>query len=410
MAVMIDKSQPGDIKTRRGRRILIINIVFNLLIIGFFKYADFLMSIISQIPGVELKSLNIPLPLGISFFTFQIVSYVIDVYNKKVASQKNLLFLGTYIIGFQHLVAGPIVRYETIAYELENRTENIREIADGLRRFTAGLAKKVLIANNMAVLCDTIWAYEPSRSGAVGMWIAVVAYTMQIYYDFSGYSDMAIGLGKMMGFHYLENFNYPYISQSVTDFWRRWHISLSTFFRDYIYIPMGGNRVKTSRWILNMMTVWLLTGLWHGAAWTFILWGVYYGVLLIIEKLLLQNTLVKIPVLRNIYALAAIMFGWIIFRSDSAAQIGVVVKTMFGAYGSGSFIGLVSAGAVRPMSVIAGIAGIIYSMPASRRLKDIFLRKPYLPYVYDAAAIAIMFLCILTLAQGSYNPFIYFRF
>lgn len=403
------KNQDGG-DNGRAKLFLILAVAINLLFIGIFKYADFFLSVVSGITGMNMPKLNIPLPIGISFYTFQVLSYVIDVYWKTVSVQKNIMFLGAYVVGFPQLIAGPIVRYETIANELVNRRENMEDVAEGLRRFTAGLAKKVFIANNMAAVADAILGYEPSKAGALGMWIAIIAYTLQIYYDFSGYSDMAIGLGRMMGFHYLENFNYPYIATSVTDFWRRWHISLSSFFRDYVYIPLGGNRVSKPRWALNTMIVWLLTGLWHGASFTFVLWGVYFGALLLIEKTFLQNNIVKIPVIRNIYALAAILFGWVIFRAESVSHIGTIVSTMFGANGSGSLLALASSGTIKPIYIAAGIAGIICATPVSGKIKAMLLKRKELAYVIDISSCCALIYCIMVLIQGAYNPFIYFRF
>lgn len=389
---------------------LIISIIINLLLIGVFKYADFFLSVISGITGMDIPKLNIPLPIGISFYTFQAISYIIDVYWKTVKANKNIIYFGAYIVSFPQLIAGPIVRYETIADELETRVENINDIAEGLRRFTAGLAKKVFIANNMAAVADTILEYDPSNAGAIGMWIAIIAYTLQIYYDFSGYSDMAIGLGRMMGFHYLENFNYPYIATSVSDFWRRWHISLSSFFRDYVYIPLGGNRVSKPRWVFNILIVWMLTGLWHGADYTFVLWGGYFGILLLIERLFLQNNIIKIPIVRNIYALTAIIFGWIIFRAESISHIGTIVSTMFGANGSGSLLGLASSGTIKPIYIIAGIVGIVCSAPISQKIKSLLLTRNESAYIIDISSCCALIYSIMILIQGAYNPFIYFRF
>jgi len=272
------------------------------------------------------------------------------------------------------------------------------------------MAKKVLISNNVASLADGILALKGSEYGAIGAWLAMIAYTIQIYFDFSGYSDMAIGLGRMMGFHYLENFDYPYISKSVTEFWRRWHISLSTFFRDYVYIPLGGSRVKKSRWVLNILIVWFLTGLWHGANWTFVLWGLYFGVLLLIEKTFLQKNILKVPGLRNIYTIAAFMFGWVIFRSGSIGQIGDIVSSMFGKNGTGSFVSLVENEIVQIPYLVAIVFGIILSMPVSRYVKKFLSDSPVGLVVIDVASILALVYCVFSLVVGSYNPFIYFIF
>jgi len=394
-----------------AKRYVMASVIINLCILGFFKYTDFFINNLRLIPALSfLEPLGLSLPIGISFYTFQTMSYTIDIYRGDAKVQKNITSFGAYVAAFPQLVAGPIVRYRTIAEELQNRVENVPEIAEGLRRFTAGLMKKVFIANNMAAVADAIFAFAPEKAGALGMWLAVIAYTLQIYFDFSGYSDMAIGLGRMLGFHYLENFDYPYISKSVTEFWRRWHISLGTFFRDYLYIPLGGNRVSVPRWILNLMIVWFLTGLWHGAEWTFILWGVYFGVLLLIEKLFLQNNLLKVPVVRNIYTIAAFMFGWVIFRAESIPHIGQILSTMFGAHGKGSMLELASSGTIKPIYLVAGITGIICSVPISRKIKEFLTNRGKLAYIIDAASVLAVIYCLAMLAQGAYNPFIYFRF
>lgn len=403
LAVLIDKFR------NYSKFWVIVAVVVNILFIGVFKYANFAVEIVNGIFQSNIPTPNIVLPIGISFYTFQILSYVIDVYWKKVDVQKNVLYLGAYLTGFPQLIAGPIVRYETIAYEIENRTENIEEIANGAKRFIIGLAKKILIANNVAVLVDKILAQSGSDYGALGAWIAMIGFALQIYYDFSGYSDMAIGIGHMMGFHYLENFNYPYIAKSVTDFWRRWHISLSTFFRDYVYIPLGGNRVSHTRWIVNMVIVWFLTGLWHGANWTFILWGVYFGLLLILEKKLLSK-LQNIPVVNHISALIAILFGWVIFRADNVSQIGDITKSLVFANGNGSIQFLQSIGVVEIPYLIALILGIVLCTPIFPKLCALSKRSAFGKISMDIWTIVLLVLSIGSLLYGSYNPFIYFRF
>ena len=261
-------------KSNKRKLWLIISIFFNIGLLFFFKYTDFFLSNLNNLFNIEIPLLNLTLPIGISFYTFQILSYVIDVYRKEVQVQKNILKLATYITLFPQLIAGPIVRYITICDELNKRDESIKNFASGLRRFILGLGKKVIIANNVAILADAVFNNSPNGVGSLIIWLGAIAYTIQIYFDFSGYSDMAIGLGKMFGFNFLENFNYPYIAKSITDFWRRWHISLSSFFRDYLYIPLGGNRCSKIKWFRNIFIVWFLTGLWHGASWNYIVWGV----------------------------------------------------------------------------------------------------------------------------------------
>ena len=418
-ALWIEKEHERENKYN-AKVVVISAAIANLILIGIFKYMGFILGIF----GITAPNIvNIPLPIGISFYTFQILSYVIDVYRKEVPAQKNVFFLGSYLAGFPQLIAGPIVRYQTIAYELENRKENLEDFAAGLRRFIAGLAKKVLIANTVAALADAILTTTYNINGdiigsvkdygALGAWLAIIAYSLQIYFDFSGYSDMAIGMGRMMGFHYLENFNYPYIAKSVTDFWHRWHISLSTFFRDYVYIPLGGNRVSTPRWVLNIMIVWGLTGLWHGAAWTFILWGLYFGVILIIEKLFLQKALEKlekIPAVSHIYAIILFIFGWVIFRAENVPHIGSIISSMFGANGAGSLIDMAEKNVVKFPQIIAVITGIICAMPVSRYLKKYLDDNPAGKVIIDISSVAALIFCIFSLADNSYNPFIYFIF
>ncbi|MCL2813629.1 MAG: MBOAT family protein [Oscillospiraceae bacterium] len=400
---------------RKAKYLMIASVAGNLFLLGLFKYADFIINNLRLIPALSgLEPLGLTLPIGISFYTFQTMSYTIDIYKGDAKLQKNIATFGAYVTGFPQLVAGPILRYRDLAEELDARNETMDEFAEGLRRFTAGLAKKILIANTMAEACDVIIAKYgdgmASSVGAFGMWFAIIAYTLQIYYDFSGYSDMAIGLGRMMGFHYLENFDYPYISKSVTEFWRRWHMSLSSVFRDYVYIPLGGNRVKTPRWILNILVVWLLTGFWHGAQWTFILWGLYFGALLIFEKLVLKDALQKIPVLGHIYTIAAFMFGWIIFRAESVPHIHTILSAMFGASGPGSALELAENGLLKPIYIVMMAAGVICSAPISRKIKGFLEKSKNTAYIIDAASVAVLILCIMMLAQGAYNPFIYFRF
>jgi alginate O-acetyltransferase complex protein AlgI len=403
----IHKSLEAEDKPK-AKTLLIINVTLNLLIIGFFKYADFLLSAVTL--GAYSGELNLALPIGISFYTFQFISYIADIYRRKIKPQRNIIYLGAYNSAFPQLVAGPIVRYELIEDQLINRKETLEDFTAGIRRFSVGLLKKVLIADNMANLCDQVMAADPSLYGALGMWLAVFAFTLQIYYDFSGYSDMAIGLGRMMGFKYPENFNYPYIAKSVSDFWRRWHITLSGFFRDYVYIPLGGNRVKPWRWVLNITVVWMLTGLWHGAAWNFLLWGAYFGALLVLERGLLQRNLLKVPVLRNLYAIAAFTFGWIIFRADSVSHIGTILSTMFGANGAGDWFTLASMGVMRPIYYPVALFGVICAMPISRKITAAMQKKPASLALADVGAFLALIYCIIMLAAGAYSPFIYFRF
>ena len=389
---------------------LIIALILNIGLLIFFKYSNFLVEIINVF-GLKLPYFNIALPIGISFYTFQALSYVIDVYWDNVKVQKNPLYLGCYITAFPQLIAGPIVRYETIEDELDNRKESISLFSEGVRRFILGLAKKVLIANSVAYVADTLFAYSASELGLLGTWIALSSYTLQIYFDFSGYSDMAIGLGRMLGFNFLENFNYPYIANSITDFWRRWHISLSSFFKDYVYIPLGGNRVKKYRHVLNIMIVWALTGLWHGASWNFVIWGVYYGILLLIEKYLLKKHLEKWPkLLRHTYAILIIMIGWLIFRQTSIIEIIDYLKAMIGMYGVGSTKLLKITQIFQMKYIIFWILGIIFSTPIYKKISEYFNKNNKRKYVFDILLILLFIVTIFYVVVGSYNPFIYFRF
>ncbi|MCR4905517.1 MAG: MBOAT family protein [Clostridiales bacterium] len=408
-------------KNRNGcaKASLIVSLVLLLGLLGVFKYAGFFVENLNLLAHLELPVPEIVLPIGISFYTFQILSYVADVYRGDVAAQKNLGLVMVYLCAFPQLIAGPVVRYKTVEEELTGREVTRDDVYAGLRRFVTGLGKKVLIANVAAVAADGIFGYEPSSCGTVAAWIGALAYTIQIYFDFSGYSDMAIGMGRMMGFHYLENFNDPYTAVSVTDFWRRWHISMSSFFRDYVYIPLGGNRVSKPRWVFNIAVVWMLTGLWHGAAWTFVLWGVYYGVFLVLERLLWGKKIAGIPVLNRLYTLLIVVIGWVIFRSESLTYAFGMLRAMFGGYGLGS--GTVTWGMILERSgvnvlfILAMIAGIVLSTGIGRRLAE---RREQLPVnrrtVWETAACvlsAIVFvLSVVSIASGSYNPFIYFQF
>lgn len=311
--------------------ILASSVVLNLGILGFFKYTDFFIGNINAWFGTSIPLLNLTLPIGISFYTFQMMSYVIDVYRGDAAAQKNFVSFGAYVALFPQLVAGPIVRYTTIADQLDNRRESTDMFAYGIKRFVTGLAKKVLLANTIGQVWTQLSAMEVSSMSVVGTWVGALAFTFQIYFDFSAYSDMAIGLGQMLGFKFLENFDYPYISKSITEFWRRWHISLGTWFREYVYIPLGGNRKGLIRQIFNLLIVWFCTGFWHGASWNFLIWGGYYGVLLIIEKLFLLKVLKKIPAFfSHVYTLFFVVIGWVIFGFDDMTKGWEYLKGMFG--------------------------------------------------------------------------------
>lgn len=398
-------------KFNKRKLFLVLTLICNIGILVYFKYTGFFIRNINNIFGLDIKVLNIVLPIGISFYTFQAMSYVIDVYRKKVSLQKNYFTLLLYVSLFPQLVAGPIVRYETICDELENRKSSFDDVLYGIKRFILGLAKKVIIANQMGLLADTIFGLnELSTPVAI---LGGLAYMFQIYFDFSAYSDMAIGLGRIFGFKFLENFNFPYISKSVTEFWRRWHISLSTWFRDYVYIPLGGNRKGIKRQIFNMLIVWLLTGFWHGAEWNFLLWGLYYFIFLVLEKFILKSFLEKAPsFIKHIYTLIIIYFGWIIFRCDSLS----LLKHYFNAIFSFNFNGLGEILVYLESYYIYFILAILFSTPIYYKviswgssLKNKKL-KLFLKACYYIALIALFIITIMFLAYSSYNPFIYFRF
>jgi alginate O-acetyltransferase complex protein AlgI len=387
-------------KPNHKKIFLTIAIILNLSMLGLFKYADFLLLNVNSILKLNINYLKLSLPIGISFFTFQALSYTIDVYRNKKVFQKNYFKLLTYISMFPQLIAGPIVRYETIAKELDERETNFTKFSEGFYRFIIGLFKKVLIANVIGMLWDKI--LNLSSLSVLSAWLGALAFTLQIYYDFSGYSDMAIGLGKMIGFTYLENFNYPYIATSITDFWRRWHISLSSWFRDYVYIPLGGNRCSRLRHIRNIFIVWMLTGLWHGANYNFLLWGIYYGVILIIEKYLLANILEKLPkIIKHIYSLFLIMIGWIIFAIEDASKLISYLKTMFGL--NGKVIDSNFSYLFRNYIIII-ILGIIFSIPFKKS------NNKALKYVTGIAVIILFIITITMIISDTYNPFLYFRF
>ena len=398
-------------KFPKNKKILmIIDIMFNLGIIGFFKYGNFIVQNINLVFNSNIPEITLGLPIGISFYTFQILSYVIDVYKKTVPVQKNIINLGMYVTLFPQLIAGPIVRYETIADEVENRKESFEKVVEGLKRFMVGLGKKVLIANQMALIADTIYGGDISQTGTISLWLAAISYTLQIYFDFSGYSDMAIGLGKVFGFHFLENFNYPYIARNITDFWRRWHISLSTWFRDYVYIPLGGNRVSKLKWLRNILVVWMLTGLWHGASWNFILWGLYYGILLIIEKLFLGKWIEKLPkILQHVYTLLFVVIGWVIFRIEDFSQMGIVLQRMFVWKSSGIIDNIILNFDIFS-SVPYIIIALIGSMPIISILKEKTKNRLSYNILSSVGSYAILIISICFLLSATYNPFIYFRF
>ena len=373
---------------------LILAISLDVLLLGVFKYAGFILENLAILAGHEIYKVNIALPIGISFFTFQMMSYVFDVYYGKAQAQTNPLYTALYISFFPQLIAGPIVRYNEVAEEITNRHENFDDFAEGTRRFIYGLGKKVLLANFVGQIADNVFGYIINPSVLMS-WLGALSYTLQIYFDFSGYSDMAIGLGLMFGFHFSENFNYPYIASSVSEFWHRWHISLSTWFRDYVYIPLGGSRVSKSRWLINIFTVWLLTGIWHGANWTFILWGMIYFVLLIFER----ETGIK---LGHFFTMFAVILCWVIFRSESINSSINFIASMFGLNGNkfydGGFIEYIKGTWTVLIFALIGIFPAVSS----------FLRRH--EWLESLWLCFVLVLGVLEVIGSSYNPFIYFNF
>ena len=404
-AILIDKYK------NQSKNILIITLFIHVFLLIIFKYTDFIIQTINDISNANIKLLNIALPIGISFYTFQIISYIIDVYNGKVKVQRNIIKLATYVSLFPQLVAGPIVRYQTVEKELDNRVHSFNNFAYGIRRFSVGLAKKVLIANALGELCSK--APATSEETVVFFWIFGISYMLQLYFDFSAYSDMAIGLGRMFGFHFPENFNYPYISKSITEFWRRWHISLSTWFKDYVYIPLGGNRVSRYKQIRNILIVWLLTGIWHGANWTFLIWGLLFGIILIIEKIFLNKFMEKLPsFIRRIYVLFIVMILFIIFSSDNMSVALSNIKGLFGMNGE-AFINdytLHYLNSYLPVLIIA----LFGATPFIKILIDKLRKNKYVNNIINILEpiLIVVILVVVTsyLIDNSYNPFLYFRF
>jgi alginate O-acetyltransferase complex protein AlgI len=402
----------GHVKKQRKKSILIIAIIFNIALLGFFKYFNFGVSIFESATGAQLNLPLIELPIGISFYTFQVLSYVIDVYRGKVKVQKNIITLATYIALFPQLIAGPIVQYSDVEKQLTKRKESVDLVVAGAKRFILGLAKKVIIANNVALIADKLYEQPIAEISTWGLWLAAIAYALQIYFDFSGYSDMAIGLGKMFGFNFLENFNYPYIATSVKDFWRRWHISLSKWFRDYVYIPLGGNRVSKIKWIRNILIVWALTGFWHGANWNFIIWGLYYGVILLLEGTLLAKPLNKLPkAVRYILTMLIVVVGWTIFRVEDLAMLGETLGKMFGIGASFAKSEIFYSNYSVIVSLPYLLVGILFTTPYLRiafcKLEQKWAGFIVVKYL---ALLAMFGIAIAFLVCDSYNPFIYFRF
>ena len=387
--------------------IFVATLVINLALLGIFKYANFVIDSINSVVGGKFDLLEISLPIGISFYTFQALSYVIDVYKKVVPVEKNLLNFTTYVVLFPQLIAGPIVQYKTVANELSKRQETVGLFSEGIWRFAVGLAKKVIIANQIGAIWTEIHS-TPELLTAGKAWIGALAFTFQIYFDFSGYSDMAIGLGKMFGFNFLENFNYPYISKSITEFWRRWHISLSTWFKEYVYIPMGGNRKGLIRQIFNILIVWMLTGLWHGASWNFVIWGLYFGLILVLEKAFLLKILQKTHAFfAHLYSLLLIIFGWVIFECGTTSEIICFFKGMFGI---GVSLWNEETTYILCNSLLIFILAAICSTQIGKSIKEKLSGKFKNDYWKCATVAILLLLSVMFLAGDSYNPFLYFRF
>jgi D-alanyl-lipoteichoic acid acyltransferase DltB (MBOAT superfamily) len=401
LALLMEKQ---DKKARK--RFMIAAVVYDIALIFVFKYLSFVVKNLGLLIRNDNFSVNIALPIGISFFTFQIMSYVLDVYYQKAEVQKNFINIALYVSMFPQLIAGPIVRYETVAREINDRTETTEDFTRGLSRFVIGLGKKLLIANYAGFIADGI--FEATSPSVASAWLGALAYALQIYFDFSAYSDMAIGLGKMFGFHFLENFNYPYIAASITEFWRRWHISLSTWFRDYLYIPLGGNRVSKRRLVFNLFIVWLLTGIWHGANWTFIAWGLFYFVLLIFERF--TGFIKRLGVFGHVYALFFVIIGWVLFRSDSITSAFSYLGVMFG-------IGTIRLTDETFFMYLSNgkwilLAGIALSMPIASLCKTRLIKINARAYelISSLGLIVVFSIALLVCVKSTYNPFIYFNF
>jgi alginate O-acetyltransferase complex protein AlgI len=396
-------------RQKRMKLMLVLSVVIDLGLLSVFKYTDFIITNVNAIFGSSFDLLNIALPIGISFYTFQAMSYTIDVYRDDVRVQKNLIDFGMYITMFPQLIAGPIVRYADVQDQLAERSVTTADFSEGVMRFVVGLGKKVLLANQMGAVWSEIYALGGDVS-ALMAWTGAIAYTFQIYFDFSGYSDMAIGLGRMFGFKFPENFRYPYQSVSITDFWRRWHITLSTWFKEYLYIPLGGNRCGLARQALNLLIVWSLTGFWHGAGWNFVMWGLYYFVILFIEKLFLLKALDKLPKLfRHVYALLLIVIGWVIFASDDVSVLLPYLGSMFGANGAVGGMDVYTLFTKAVLLIICCVAStelpkrLFLSATGAMNEKAAFTIK-------SVMTIALLALSMILLIGDSYNPFLYFRF
>lgn len=396
---------------RAAKRSLVFNLIINLAVLGFFKYEGFVLDTLNGILPVHISYHALPLPIGISFYTFQILSYIIDVYRGNVKVQTNLLNFALYVTMFPQLIAGPIVQYADVDEQLASREVSRTKFGEGSMYFIRGLAKKVLLANTSGMIFTEVSGLAKGNIAVMTAWLGAFAYMFQIYFDFSGYSDMVIGLGKMFGFEFNMNFNYPYVSKSITEFWRRWHISLSSWFRDYVYIPLGGNRVSKIKHIRNLLIVWFLTGLWHGAAWNFVAWGLYYGVILIIEKYLLSPVLDRLPdIVRHIYSIVLVVIGWVLFFSSSFGQAADYIRVMFGAGAHGfadrESMYLLTSNLILWLILIFGSTPLVHF-----RYEHMLRSKKWNTTIINSVVYAALFIvCIAYLVTETYNPFLYFRF
>ena len=404
--LLMEKAKTSALK----RTAMIVSVAICLAFLGYFKYVDFFIENFNAVTGLSVKLLNVALPIGISFYTFQVISYIVDVYRGSVGAQHNVINFAAYVTMFPQLIAGPIVRYSDIARQLESRNHSIEQISYGIRRFVIGLGKKVLIANTLGELCDIFKASDDKT--VLFYWVYAIAFSLHIYFDFSGYSDMAIGIGHIFAFKFIENFDHPFISSSITEFWRRWHMSLGSWFRDYVYIPLGGNRVSKLRWFFNIFVVWALTGFWHGAEWNFIIWGLMFGILLVIEKVWLLDKLKKTKVINHIYVMFFVLISFVIFNASSMNEAFSYIGGMFGAGGI-KFASQECFYYLRSYGIML-VIGIIGSTPL---IKNVCLKleagqksSKIINVLEPVALAAILILCTAFLVDGSFNPFLYFRF
>lgn len=419
LALMMSKHEKG---TRHARLLLAAAVVLDLLLLGIFKYGSFFLSNLKILTGFPQNVPSIMLPIGISFYTFQLMTYVIDVYRGDALPQRSFKMLLLYVSLFHQCIAGPIVRYKDICAELEERTVTKAELAEGINRFVTGLAKKAILSNTCALIVDRLLVADGGDFSALAsksvlsLWVGVLAFTLQIYTDFSAYSDMAVGMGKMIGIHYTENFNYPYTAASVSDFWRRWHITLGSFFRDYLYIPLGGSRKGKFRTVLNLLVVWALTGLWHGASWNFMLWGLYFFVFIALEKLFLSRFLKSKPVLAHIYLLVVVFFGWILFKFENLSDILCVLKGMFGANGNAfsdfETLTVIKNHIIILIIAIIGSTPLVKSISAWLKYRAVRFKGAFAAYTVLQLVLpmGLLLLSAAALVGNSYNPFLYFRF